>query len=411
MSWIECKLIDLTTIYSGYAFKAKELSESKGIPLIKIKNIHDRIVDKDVLTFLPKDLFKPKYEKYILREGDILVAMTGQGSVGRIGKMMEVDKTYLVNQRVGIIRVNTDIVDREFLFQLLANPPIENIYFNLAAGAGQPNLSPKDIGNLDLNIPKNINTQRKIADILSAYDDLIENNLKRIKLLEQAAQNIYKEWFVNMRFPGYEEVKFDSETGLPVDWKITSLNELATYFGRGITPKYEEGSGLLGINQKVNKGYLLEHQFMKEFDSRMDIPDSKYSQFGDVLINSLGEGTIGRIHFYSGKSFIHPVDQHISIFRAKNLGLSLYSYLFFSSDKGQGLLSSIKKGGTNMTMLNIGDLRKLEIIIPDNKVLCCLEDKILLFYKKINVLVEQNQNLKSARDILLPRLMNQTIEV
>ena len=143
----------------------------------------------------------------------------------------------------------------------------------------------------------------------------------------------------------------------------------------------------------------------------LNIPEKKYAHFGDVLINSLGEGTIGRVHFYSGKSIVHPIDQHISIFRSESLGLNLFIYLFFSSNKGQGLLSSIKKGGTNMTMLNIGDLRKLEIKIPSSKILLALKDIALPFFKNKNVLINQNEKLKAARDILLPRLMNRTIEV
>ncbi|MDO7576876.1 MAG: restriction endonuclease subunit S, partial [Flavobacteriaceae bacterium] len=143
----------------------------------------------------------------------------------------------------------------------------------------------------------------------------------------------------------------------------------------------------------------------------LNIPEKKYAHFGDVLINSLGEGTIGRVHFYSGKSIIHPIDQHMSIFRSEDLGLNLFIYLFFSSYAGQGLLASIKRGGTNMTMLNIGELRNLEIKIPNRKKLLKLQDIVLPFFKNKNVLLNQNQKLKAARDILLPRLMNRTIEV
>ena len=299
-------------------------------------------------------------------------------------------------------------IDKEFLYYKLIS--LQDYFHANSYGAAIQNINTDILRRTKVNLPP-LQTQKRIADILSTYDDLIENNLKRIKLLEQAAQNIYKEWFVNLRFPGHENTPNNEETGLPMGWEKVLVNSKALYFGRGITPKYKDGSGFFGINQKVNKGSILETQHMKEFDPELNIPEKKYAHFGDVLINSLGEGTIGRVHFYSGKSVIHPVDQHMSIFRSEDLGLNLFIYLFFSSYEGQGLLASIKRGGTNMTMLNIGDLRKLEIKIPNRKTLLKLQDIVLPFFKNKNVFLNQNQKLKAARDILLPRLMNRTIEI
>ena len=309
-----------------------------------------------------------------------------------------------------VFKSNEDNLIPKFLYYQLSKDEFFDFMMSGANGTKMPRGNRKAIPTFKLLLPPH-QTQKRIVDILSAYDDLIENNLKRIKLLEQAAQNIYKEWFVNLRFPGHENTPINEETGLPLGFKEVLVNSKALYFGRGITPKYKDGSGIFGINQKVNKGSILETEHMKEFDPELNIPEKKYAHFGDVLINSLGEGTIGRVHFYSGKSVIHPVDQHMSIFRSEDLGLNLFMYLFFSSNEGQGLLASIKKGGTNMTMLNIGDLRKLEITIPNRKTLLKLQDIVLPFFKNKNLLLNQNQKLKAARDILLPRLMNRTIEV
>lgn len=223
-NWPSRKLKDVANVFSGHAFKSSDMNKSSGIPLLKIKNINGKKVNKDCETFLDTAAYKKKYNRFLLQKDNFLVAMTGQGSVGRIGKMRSYEKGFLVNQRVGIIRVNSKIADPEFVYQSLATDDTEGMYFSLAMGAGQPNLSPKDIGSVNIPYPP-LSIQQKIAGILSAYDDLIENNLKRIKLLEELAQITYEEWFVRLRFPGHESIPINSETNLPEGWEKTRLEE------------------------------------------------------------------------------------------------------------------------------------------------------------------------------------------
>ena len=406
MSWEE-KQLEKLTLYIKRGVSPKYVL-GNGIPVVNQRCIRENTINFDIARLSSKE--KKITDVKFLQIGDTVINSTGVGTLGRSAYVKKLEQPSSVDTHVTIVRPDKTKVDSKFL-SLYINSK-EDVIENMGKGAtGQTELSAKDLSELNVFYPKSLQTQKRIADILSAYDDLIENNLKRIKLLEQAAQNIYKEWFVNLRFPGYENTPINEETGLPDGWEEVLLNSKALYFGRGITPKYKDGSGFFGINQKVNKGSILETQHMKEFDPELNIPEKKYAHFGDVLINSLGEGTIGRVHFYSGKSIIHPIDQHMSIFRSEDLGLNLFIYLFFSSYAGQGLLASIKRGGTNMTMLNIGDLRNLEIKIPNRKKLLKLQDIVLPFFKNKNVFLNQNQKLKAARDILLPRLMNRTIEV
>ena len=141
--WREIRLNEIAKIYSGFAFKSKEMTSApfEGIPLVKIKNIFDRKVSQEFDSYLKHEFLLEKHKKYKLHKGDVLVAMTGQGSVGRIGKMHEVIHDIYVNQRVGIVRVNNTLADKEFVYQQMANSHNESVYFNLAMGAGQPNLS------------------------------------------------------------------------------------------------------------------------------------------------------------------------------------------------------------------------------------------------------------------------------
>jgi type I restriction enzyme, S subunit len=410
MSWELNRVGDMCKVKSGKRLpKGMSVQDKRTTrKYLRVTDLKSHVVDESDIKYISEDIFK-LISRYTISCDDIYISIAG--TVGKVGIIpASIDGISLTENCCKLTELNKSKIIQHFLLHYLRSYEGQSKIQAKTGGASQPKLAITRLKDILIPTPP-LQTQKRIADILSTYDDLIENNLKRIKLLEQAAQNIYKEWFVNLRFPGYENTPINEKTGLPLGFKEVLVNSKALYFGRGITPKYKDGSGIFGINQKVNKGSIIETEHMKEFDPELNIPEKKYAHFGDVLINSLGEGTIGRVHFYSGKSVIHPVDQHMSIFRSEDLGLNLFMYLFFSSNEGQGLLASIKKGGTNMTMLNIGDLRKLEITIPNRKTLLKLQDIVLPFFKNKNLLLNQNQKLKAARDILLPRLMNRTIEV
>jgi type I restriction enzyme, S subunit len=368
------------------------MSSSKGIPLIEIKNIHDKIVDKSCDSFLISNAYSPKFQKYFLKEGDVLIAMTGQASVGRIGKMRKLDKDYLVNQRVGIIRGHIGLVNSEFLYQILATDLHEKIYFNLAMGAGQPNLSPSNIGALELELPP-LPTQKKIASILSAYDDLIENNLKRIRLLEEAAQHLYREWFVKFRFPGWEEVEVVD--GLPVGWERKGFEEVSNNNNKrriplssmerekmkGKFPYY----GATGIFDFVNQ-FLFEGRFL------LIAEDGSVVDKNGFPVLQLVEG-----QFW--------VNNHAHII---NGGILPTEFLYLAM-KNQPIGHLVT--GAVQPKLSMQNLRKVELIVPEKKILESFMGIALSLVNQVFILNLQNQKLKEARDILLPRLMNQTIEV
>ena len=171
MSWKKVTLGDVADIFSGYAFKSADMNPEEGTPLIKIKNISDSAVSHQCDAFLNKDFDLSKYERFHLLCDDFLVAMTGQGSVGRIGKMRSYKPGYYVNQRVAIVRVNPQKANPVFVYYQIATRSNELELFKKANGAGQPNISAKQIGELPILLPP-IAAQLYIADTLSAYDDL-----------------------------------------------------------------------------------------------------------------------------------------------------------------------------------------------------------------------------------------------
>ncbi len=182
-NWPPVRLGEICQIYSGYAFRSQDLGDS-GIPVIKIANIQNKRVSPKCADHLPENLCVQKLNRYFLEPDDTLVAMTGAGSVGKIGKMPRVEGKYLVNQRVGIIRPDKSRCDSTFVYCALSQDCYERKLYGLGLGAGQPNVSAKQIGDLEIPFPP-LAIQRRIANMLRDYDELIENSQRRIYNLKR----------------------------------------------------------------------------------------------------------------------------------------------------------------------------------------------------------------------------------
>lgn len=169
-------------------------------------------------------------EDFILKGGDVIVTMTDLSkqadTLGFSAKVPNDDNIYLHNQRIGLVSILSEDVVLDFIYWLLRTEAYQKYIAASSTGATVKHTSPNKIYSTKLIIPSCKRVQQKIANILSAYDDLIENNTKRIDLLEKQAQLIYEEWFVRMKFPDHENTKVDAETGLPEGWEIITVNSL-----------------------------------------------------------------------------------------------------------------------------------------------------------------------------------------
>lgn len=241
--------------------------------------------------------------------------------------------------------------------------------------------------------------QKKIASILSAYDDLIENNLKRIKLLEEAAQNIYKEWFVNFRFPGWQNAKFDEETGLPEGWRITTIGE-SCHLVMGQSPQsefYNEKGDGLPFHQGVT-GY--GQRFVKH--STYCTKQTRIANEGDILCSV--RAPVGRLNISPEKIII---GRGLSAIRNKN-GFQSFQ---FCQLKNHFFQEDMIGGGAIFNSVTKKDLESQKLVEPAKLIIAEFEKIVKPIDFQISNLDKQNQKLKEARDILLPRLMNQSIEV
>ena len=411
------KLKEYCTVISGYAFKSKDLSEGTDIPVIKIGNISNggNIVIDNSTLYVKKE-FLAIDEKYHIKNGDILISLTGShmnqpnSMVGRCCRNLD-NTVYLLNQRAGKIIPKKTIV-RDFLYYVFRLQSIQYAIANRAyGGANQVNVSPKDVMGIKFNIP-DIAVQKKIAKVFVAYDSLIENNKKRIRLLEQMAESLYKEWFVRFRFPGYEDVEF--ENGFPKDWEKVKLDDVLNKIATGLNPRKNfvlgEGENFyVTIKNMADNTVYLDNKCDKVNDDAI-IKINKRSdlKIGDLLFS--GIGTIGRVCLIDIPTNNWNISESVFTMRANKKISSEFLFMLLLSQDVQNYCQS-KANGSAQKGIRMGDLRKYTFLLPTKNVINDFTNQISPILRNVSLLRNENNNLIQQRDLLLPRLMSGKLEV
>lgn len=411
------KLKEYCTVISGYAFKSKDLSEGTDIPVIKIGNISNggNIVIDNSTQYVKKE-FLAIDEKYHIKNGDILISLTGShmnqpnSMVGRCCRNLD-NTVYLLNQRAGKIIPKKTIV-RDFLYYVFRLQSIQYAIANRAyGGANQVNVSPKDVMGIKFNIP-DIAVQKKIAKVFVAYDSLIENNKKRIRLLEQMAESLYKEWFVRFRFPGYEDVEF--ENGFPKDWEKVKLDDVLNKIATGLNPRKNfvlgEGENFYATikNMADNTVYLDNKCDKVNDDAIIKINKRSDLKIGDLLFS--GIGTIGRVCLIDIPTNNWNISESVFTMRANKKISSEFLFMLLLSQDVQNYCQS-KANGSAQKGIRMGDLRKYTFLLPTKNVINDFTNQISPILRNVSLLRNENNNLIQQRDLLLPRLMSGKLEV
>ena len=275
----------------------------------------------------------------------------------------------------------------------------------ISKGTTQDNLSLEKLRQIKFYVPS-YETQQKIAHILSRYDEAIENNNKRIKLLEQMAQNLYKEWFVRLRFPDYENCEF--ENGIPVGWKVEKLGNFCKITdGTHDTPaQVEEGIPLV-TGKAIRNGRIdFSIPYNISVEDHEKIKKRSGLKTGDILFSNIG--TIGNVCLvnydreFSVKNMI--------IFKPESINQSMYLFYLLNSDSIQSLFTA-QTNGASQQFLGLDFMRRFKILLPSEEIIKLFGEKEVLFIQQINIFQQQNQNLAKQRDLLLPRLMSGKLEV
>ncbi|MFC6877047.1 restriction endonuclease subunit S [Flavobacterium myungsuense] len=386
MSWIQISIGDIGKVITGNT-PPKSNPEFYGNDYKFIKPTDMEIGQR--YTPITEDYYSElAYKKYI--NSLIPPLSTCVVTIGSIGKKITLTNDFsFINQAVNAVIPDEKKYDPFFVFYALKNILHKVKSADTGASSGRENVSKSNFMTLKLEVPIDIETQKKIGSVLSSFDDLIENNLKRIKLLEETAQNIYKEWFVNFRFANYEHTAFDVESGLPVGWSVDIIgNQLLTIKRNGKlkTDDYEL-EGKFPIIDQAN-GFIAGYTNNEEVVQDLHLPivvfgdHTRRVKFVNFPFVSGADGT--QLMFPKNENLL-PAYFYLSI---NNIDLSNYAYA-----------------------RHYKFMKEQPIIIPDEKTLDEFNKKAYPLLEQTIHLLNYNQKLKEARDILLPRLMNRTIDV
>ena len=403
------KLGEVAGVYSGYAFKSSDLCDN-GIPVIKIANIQNKGVNRDCAQKFPKTKITTKLDKYFLQKNDVLVAMTGQGSLGRIGKMNTLNGSYLINQRVGIVRSKSDDIIPGYLYSVLSQDVYEKKLRALGLGAGQPNVSGTDISNLKIPFPDK-ESRKFIADTHQTYNDLIENNNHRIAILEEMAQKLYREWFVKFRFPGHEDVKMvSSEPGeIPEEWEVVKIADIYKTSSGGTPsrkkPEYYDNGHIPWVKTKELKDCFVIESEEKITNLGLKGSSAKLFPKHSVLLAMYG-ATIGKLGIISQEA---SSNQACCALIVKEESFSpWYAYLYLYINRNHIIGQRIGAAQQNISQQIIKDF---SILKPSKQIMKIFNEIIEPMFLQIETLQKKNKNLKQQRDLLLPKLISGKIDV
>jgi type I restriction enzyme S subunit len=379
---------------NGGSWTANEYAD-EGYPVLKVSNFEKDSISYTELSYLAESSFE-KYKRNQLKKDDIVIATVGShpslvnSAAGRCITIPKAAEGLLLNQNAVCLRSrNGNKIDQKYLGYLCKSQLFQHFIQQRGKGAAnQMRIPIGGIKSFEFDFP-NIETQRKIATILSAYNDLIENNLRRIKLLEEQAQLTYEEWFVRMRFPGYEEVEMDEGMGLPERWEQVKVGELLLKIKstKKIKSSEIQNEGLIPVvdqSRDFIAGYTDDEDSLIPFTNPIIVfgDHTRVLKFVNFLFARGADGT--QLILSNTKRMPQHLFYHVLI----NIDLSNYHYA-----------------------RHFKFLKDSEIVLPDEKTAMGYEKIAKPLFNMIRGLQNQNQLLKEARDLLLPRLMTGMIDV
>lgn len=371
-----------------------------GIPFVTIANIQNNQFDFTNSMFVPISYYEKLDEKRKAHKDDVLYSVVG--SFG-IPVLIKTELPFVFQRHIAILRPSK-IIDSRFLYYTMLSRDFYMKADAAAIGAAQRTINLTALRNIEINVPP-IETQRRIADILSAYDDLIENNRKQIKLLEEAAQRLYKEWFVDLRFPGHEHTRIVD--GVPEGWEKTTVFDVSSVLRRGISPQYNDQGRSVVINQKCIRQSIVD--FSEARYQEKPFPEELNIQDSDTVICSTGAGTLGRVGQIFGNYPQTTCDSHVTLVRAKaNFGKQ---YLFHFLKSRQSYLMGMGKGSTNQLELSRSVIQDLDILVPIIGIRNNFEELTQLIHDQIKTISAEIERLQDNRDRLLPKLMSGEVEL
>ncbi|WP_417213528.1 restriction endonuclease subunit S [Alcanivorax sp.] len=393
---------DVVTHKKGFAFKSEKF-ETAGVPVVKVTNFSDSSVSLSELVYVSAS-HAEENKKFKLKSGDIVIQTVGSwpnNPASVVGKVVmipgELDQA-LLNQNAVVLYPTKDL-EKKYLFYLLKDRSFKGYIINTAQGAAnQASITLDSIFRFQF-FERKLDTQRKVAAILTAYDDLIEVNKRRIALLEKMAEELYREWFVRLRFPGYQNTRFVK--GVPEGWTTKRLPELSeiTYGFPFQSQRFNND----GVGKPIVRIRNIPSSSTSDYTDE-PAADKYLVNTGDLLVGMDGEFHIN--HWYGTQAYLV---QRTCRIRPKIPEFGGYLALAIRSPIKhlEGILAS---SGATVGHLGAKHLNAIEILVPPENMREHLEYLNTLFEQKL-ALHLASRNLAKTRDLLLPRLISGKLSV
>ena len=323
----------------------------------------------------------------------LLIAEDGENLKSKKQNIAQVvEGQFWVNNHAHIVQGN-ELCNTRYLCYLLNSMDLSGY----VTGSAQPKLSQANLNAVTLFLPS-ITVQERIVECLYLFDKKIAVNQKINDNLQQQAAAIFRSWFVDY-------VPFGGT--VPDEWKNVTLEDITTLVSRGITPKYADDTGQIVINQKCIRNHMIDLSFARSH--RPKVINNKWLQFGDLLINSTGDGTLGRAAQVWFQPHNLTVDSHVTIVRPAAENMIFYIGLWGTQHEKE--IESLHTGSTGQTELPRDRVKAIELLLPDKEALERFNALIAPMAAAIVSNQEENNRLASIRDALLPKLMSGKIDV
>ena len=376
-----------------------------GVSLIRSQNVYNIKFEYEGLAHITADAAK-KLDGVTVARGDVLLNITGD-SVARTCIVPDNVLPARVNQHVAIIRTNPEVLDYRYLNYYLASPFMQAHMLGLAVGKGASRNAITKAMIEDFSIPlPPLPVQRRIANILSAYDDLIENNRKQIKLLEEAAQRLYKEWFIDLSFPGHEHTPIIN--GIPEEWKVDLLGNLID-FNPTISQTANSAKLFVPMEAISTSSMLIDYKNTsitdKNSGSKFEVGDTLLARITPCLENGK-TAFVSKI--YHGEYGVGSTE--FIVMRSKKLNPYIV-YLIARTERFRTYAINSMTGSDGRQRARVDKLELYTILRPSQKIIDLFSQNAEPIFSEASTLSEKIFSLQEARDRLLPRLMNCEMEV
>ena len=405
MKWETIQLGEVMDVKHGFVFKSEFFSDFGELVLLTPGNCHEEGGLK-----LKGD--KEKYyvgefpAEFLLNEDDMLVVMTDLVNSAPIlggSFLIPEDNKFLHNQRLGLVQItDKHRVDKMFLYYLLNTHDYRAQVRGSASGATVRHTSPGRIKECVVRIPQDVTYQRRIGSMLSAYDDLIENNQQRMALLEEGARQLYRVWFVRLRFPGYEHIRIID--GVPEGWERRVLGDICTDVRETVLPEeLESDTPYIGLEHMPRRSITLS-----EWGRAEDVTSTKHRfRTGEILFGKI------RPYFHKvGIAFVDGVASSDAIvILPVSQALRGLVLLTVSSDPFVAQASQTMREGSKMPRADWQLMKQYAVAVPPSGLLNSFNGFVESVTEQLKMLTFQTQKLRAARDLLLPRLMGGEIAV